>query len=423
MFFLPFDRRINDRVPWLVISLVVVNVAITIFTHFGFNEARINAIFMEWGAIPSSLTARGWVSHMFLHAGPAHVIGNMAFLVLFGMNVERRLGAVATLVLYFLSGFAALALFVAFNRSFTGPLVGASGAVSGIVGMYLFLFRKRTVEVLWTAVVTGGLVRVPATVVATFWIGLELLQAVLLNDKVLVAHWAHVGGFAGGLALTPALLRVYRGHPEIYASDTQRRVRDTFDEKAYIPNAPAAPRADGLRLVAREWRPVTPVVRRIVDGVAPGSGAFSRPSRIAGGLAAPQADDLRARLDRAGYPSTVLPQNDEVPETPFVFIDRVESTADGLDLVEARGARRTIDPRHVVRIQAGMTRGSTPIVDIVTRDPWLRYRLSGATSSASIAKMVESVRARYPGIEATEAAFDSLSDLDEYFRWRIQRAV
>ena len=422
MFFLPFDRRINDRIPWLVISLVVVNVAITILTHFGFNEARINGIFAEWGAIPSSLTGRAWVSHMFLHAGPAHVIGNMAFLVLFGMNVERRLGAVATLVLYFLSGFAALGLFVLFNRSFTGPLVGASGAVSGIVGMYLFLFRKRTVEVMWTAVVTGGLVRVPAMVVASFWIGLELLQAVLLNDKVLVAHWAHVGGFAGGFALTPAVLAVFRGYPEIYASETKRRVRDTFEEKAYIPDEPAAPRADGLTIVAKEWRPVTSAVRRIVDGVAPGSGAFSRPSRIAGGLAAPQADDLRARLDRAGYPAAVVPHNAGIPETPFVFIDQVKTTADGLDVVEARGARQMIEPRRVVRIQAGVARG-TPIVDIVTRDPWCRYRLSAATASAPVPPMVESVKAAYPGFEATGAAFESLADLDEYFRWRLQRAV
>lgn len=423
MIFLPLDRRINDRVPWLVISLVVVNVAITIHTHFGFNEARINAAFAQWGAIPVSLSARAWVSHMFLHAGPAHVIGNMAFLVLFGMNVERRLGAVATLVIYFLSGFAALALFVAFNRGFTGPLVGASGAVSGVVGMYLVLFRKRTVEVMWTAFVTAGIVRVPAVVVASFWIGLELLQAILLNDKVLVAHWAHVGGFAGGFALTPALLTVYRGYPEIYASETKRRVRDTFEEKAYIPDAPAAPRADGWTIVAKEWRPVTMAVRRIVDGVAPGSGAFSRPSRIAGGLAAPQADDLRARLDRAGYTATVLPHPHEIPETPLVFIDRLETTADGLDLVEARGARQAIDPRRVVRIQAGMSRGATSILDIVTRDPWRRFRLSGATASAPLEKMVETVRAAFPEFESTGATFESLAELDEYFRWRLQRAV
>src|SRR5262245_28820945 len=118
---------------------------------------------------------------MFLHAGPAHLVGNMLFLLLFGMNVERRLGPFVTLALYFLSGFAALALFLVFNTDFNAPLVGASGAVSGLVGMYLVLFRARTVEVMWFAFVVGGIVRVKSVAVAALWAGLELLQAVLLR--------------------------------------------------------------------------------------------------------------------------------------------------------------------------------------------------------------------------------------------------
>jgi membrane associated rhomboid family serine protease len=423
MLFLPFDRRINDRIPFVVFALVAVNVAITVHTFFGFDEERINAIFMDWGAIPTDLKPSAWVTHMFLHAGPAHVVGNVAFLILFGMNVERRLGSVVTLALYFLSGFAALALFLAFNRDFDGPLVGASGAVSGIVGMYLVLFRKRTVEVLWFAFFVGGLVRLKSVVVASFWIGLELLQALLLNEKAVVAHWAHVGGFAGGAALTVLIIRLYKGHPEVYAAhEEEAKAPDRFDEKAYIPDAPAAPRGDGMRLVAREWRPMSGLVRRIVDGVAPGSGAFARPSRVAAGLAAPQADDLRGRLERAGYPSAVLPQKDEVPEAPVVFIDRLDIVPDGIAIVDFRGCPQVISPANLVRIQTGIA-GSTPILDLVTRDPWRRYRMSGATAAVPVEERIEWLREPFPGFESAERPFESLAEMDEYFRWRLQRPV
>jgi hypothetical protein len=146
--------------------------------------------------------------------------------------------------------------------------------------MHLVLFRKRTVEVMWFSFVVGGMVRLPSFVIASLWVGMELIHAVLLNEKVVVAHWAHVGGFAGGLGLAALLTRFYRGHPEVYASDTKRRVRDNFEEKLYIPDAPPGPARDGLRIVARggdRWG-----IRRIIDGVLPGSGALD-PSWLAGG--------------------------------------------------------------------------------------------------------------------------------------------
>ncbi|HKS16776.1 MAG TPA: rhomboid family intramembrane serine protease [Planctomycetota bacterium] len=423
MLFLPFDRRINDRVPWVVYTLVAINTAILIHSYFGFDETRILPIFREWGAIPTQLEPRTWISHLFLHAGPPHLVGNMAFLILFGMNVERRLGPAATLVLYFLSGFAALALFVVFNSGFKEPLVGASGAISGIVGMHLVLFRKRTVEVMWFAFFVGGIIRLPSYVIASFWIGLELLQAVFLNHMVMVAHWAHVGGFVGGLGLAALLTRFYRGHPEVYAADTKRRVRDNFEEKSYIPDGLPEPSQDGLRLVAREWLPLTGLVRRIVDSVAPGSGAFSTPSRLAGGLAAPQADDLKMRLERAGYPVEIKSQKGEAPAAPVVFLDRLEMDGAEVVLVDSRGAKFAVDRIHVVRIQSGTAGAATAILDLVTRDPWRRYRFSAATASMPLAEAAAAIRASFPGKEEPGTALGSLSELDEYFRWRLQLAV
>jgi hypothetical protein len=334
------------------------------------------------------------------------------------MNVERRLGSFITFALYFFSGFAALALFLVFNRDFDAPLVGASGAVSGIVGMYLVLFRSRTVEVMWFAFVVGGIVRVKAVAVAALWIGLELLQAVLLNEKVMVAHWAHVGGFAGGAVLTILILKVYRGYPEVYATETKRRTRDRFEEMNYIPDVSAPARAEGLSVIAREWRPLSGLIRRIVDGVAPGSGAFSRPSRLAGGLALPQAEDLRSRLDRAGYPAAVQSPSADAADVPIVFLDRLDIAPDGLEGRDQQGAPRTLESKRIDRVQAGTVRG-TLILDVVAGG--LRFRLSGATASVPVADVVASIRKVRP-VEEADRPFHSLGELDEYFRWRLQRA-
>jgi len=426
MFFLPFDRKVNDRIPWMIFLLVAVNLAITFHVYFGFRENRIQAIFDAYGANPSGLRTHAWITHMFLHAGPAHLLGNMAFLILFGMNVERRLGPVAMLGLYFASGFAALAVFVGFNPAFKGPLVGASGAISGVVGMYLILFRKRVVEVLWFAVFVGGIVKLPALVVASFWIGLEVLQAVLLNTAVTVAHWAHVGGFAGGFLLTPLLLKVHRGHPELYAPPGDAtREPDRFEEKAYIPEFSPPPAAAGFRLVATVWRPITPRLRGEINGVLPGSGPFATPARVAAGLAEPQAQDLRARLARAGLPVAVLTLDSERPDAPMIFVDEISAGPGGISIRDPRGASRLVPLKSVVRIQAGFAGGKVPILDVVARDPWIRYRLSGATSPGSVepaARLLASLGFKEAGslLSGQVERFNSLNDLDEFLRWKLQ---
>ncbi|HEY3225357.1 MAG TPA: rhomboid family intramembrane serine protease, partial [Planctomycetota bacterium] len=298
------------------------------------------------------------------------------------------------------------------------------GAISGVVGMYLVLFRRRVVDVLWWAFVVAGIVRLPAVFVATFWFALEVLQAVLFNKYAEVAHWAHVGGFAAGYLIVLAARRILPSYPEIYASTEEGpKPADRFEEKSYIPEAPAAPKADGLRLVAREWRPLTPGLRRIVDGVLPGSGAFATAARIAAGLAPPQAEDLRARLERAGFPVMIQPHEREVPSTPLVFLDGLAAGPEGIILNDPRGARRVLDPASVVRIQMGATRGGVPILDIVARDPWRRYRLSGATAVNPPTDSVRSLRAAFPGLPGLEegpVGFEKLSDLDDYFGWRLQ---
>lgn len=141
---------------------------------------------------------------MFLHGGVAHVLGNCWFLWIFGKNVEDRLGPVRYLLFYLLSGMGAAALQVAMETQSTLPMIGASGAISGVLGGYLVLFPTAWVFTLVPWVVP--IVPLPAFVLLLVWFGLQALNGVgsLVNDEAArggVAWWAHAGGFVTGLVL------------------------------------------------------------------------------------------------------------------------------------------------------------------------------------------------------------------------------
>src|SRR5882672_12469719 len=115
MLFLPFDRKINDRIPWVIWGLLAINVAVFVVVNWLHSLRHLEEIFNNYGAIPHDLHGYAWVTHLFFHANEAHLVGNMAFLLLFGMNVERKPGPAVTLGVYLLSGFAAMAAFAAVN--------------------------------------------------------------------------------------------------------------------------------------------------------------------------------------------------------------------------------------------------------------------------------------------------------------------
>jgi membrane associated rhomboid family serine protease len=198
------------RLPAAVWALVFVNAAI--FLH----EAQLTPPELEqfvyrYGMIPARLTMpegleRFWptvITSMFLHGGWLHIIGNMWFLWVFGDNVEDRLGTVRFLVFYFLGGLAATVLHVFVAPHSTVPAVGASGAISAVLGAYLVLFPAARVITLVPIFFFPWFVEVPALL----WIGLWFLEqwlngVVALNvapDGGGVAWWAHIGGFLFGV--------------------------------------------------------------------------------------------------------------------------------------------------------------------------------------------------------------------------------
>jgi membrane associated rhomboid family serine protease len=185
------------RRPPAVAALVLACVATFAWEMTGNPHARIEQLAL----VPSALlagTAPWWtlITCTFLHASYAHLFGNLYFLWVFGDNVEDRLGTSRFLALYAMAGLAAGLLQATLTNHPTVPVVGASGAISGVLGSYLLLFpRTRLIAVLFFV-----RVRCRAAVYLGIWFGMQVVHAVMYTGSV--AWWAHVGGFVSGLLLT-----------------------------------------------------------------------------------------------------------------------------------------------------------------------------------------------------------------------------
>ena len=170
---------------------------------FGFTPASFfsNYQHADVGEVAPALTI---FTSMFLHGSILHIAGNMLYLWIFGNNVEDAMGHARYLVFYFVSGVAAAMTLGLMDPSAQVPLVGASGAISGVLAAYVLLFPRARV----TVIVPLGFIflpfRITAIWVVGFWFILQLLMAAATKaDQPGVAWWAHVGGFATGAVLTP----------------------------------------------------------------------------------------------------------------------------------------------------------------------------------------------------------------------------
>jgi membrane associated rhomboid family serine protease len=181
------------------------------------SSADVNAFFLDWGVIPQQLT--DWLespsgaeepstvfTSMFIHGGWLHLIGNMLYLWVFGDNVEDAMGHGRYLLFYLLAGIGAVALQVFVDRDSLIPMVGASGAIAGVLGAYLVLYPRATVAVVIPWLWFFGAFPMPAAFLIVFWFLLQLLNGVASLGAATgvtegIAVWAHVGGFVSGLAL------------------------------------------------------------------------------------------------------------------------------------------------------------------------------------------------------------------------------
>ena len=201
------DHNPSERVPYVTYALIVVNVVV-FFSYWGQleNYRYIAAFFDSYAFTPRNLTddgqAIGLFTSMYLHGGFMHLAGNMLFLWIFGDNMEEEFGHVGFFLFYTASGIlATLAHYL--NAPYSDiPLVGASGAIAGVMGGYLLLFPKAKVDILFYFLIFFRIIAVPAWLMLGAWFGLQLLNGTGSGDSAGVAYWAHAGGFIVGFVLT-----------------------------------------------------------------------------------------------------------------------------------------------------------------------------------------------------------------------------
>jgi membrane associated rhomboid family serine protease len=172
---------------------------------------------------------RNWLtplSSMFLHGGWFHLIGNMWFLWVFGNNVEDSMGHARYLLFYILCGVAAAAAQTLVNPSSSIPMVGASGAISGVMGAYVILYPKVRVHMLVILGIFITRIVVPAYLMLGYWFLLQLVGGGLAQGEGGVAFWAHAGGFIAGAVL----IYMFR-NPELVAK--HRALARTVDTLGY----------------------------------------------------------------------------------------------------------------------------------------------------------------------------------------------
>jgi len=208
--------------PYATYTIIALNAIVWVFVQgfgapgqlvssicsFGLIPAQLlqSGLVMPLGASQCVIGDSGWyttITSMFMHGGWMHLIGNMWFLWIFGDNVEDAMGTRRFVIFYVLCGLAAAALQVFSNPDSIVPMVGASGAIGGVMGAYIVLFPRVHVHML---VFFGYFVTrfaVPAVFMLGYWLVVQFLSGVLATGGQGggVAFWAHVGGFVAGMAL------------------------------------------------------------------------------------------------------------------------------------------------------------------------------------------------------------------------------
>jgi membrane associated rhomboid family serine protease len=207
------DHNPSGRTPFVTLALIAANAVVFLAYFTTLTDWDLARFYMIWGLVPARLAAgEGYetlITHMFLHGGWMHIIGNMLFLWIFGDNLEDEMGHLGFLLFYLVSGLAAAALQIAADPGSGVPMVGASGAVAGVMGGYLLMFPKARVDVLLFFIIFFRVFALKAWIVLGLWFALQLFSGFSTpTEGGGVAYWAHVGGFVAGLVLTlPVWLR------------------------------------------------------------------------------------------------------------------------------------------------------------------------------------------------------------------------
>jgi membrane associated rhomboid family serine protease len=213
---IPLRDQIKTHITPIVNYMLI---AINIFVFFLQWSAGSNqeALVFQFALIPADFTAgvdvgaiRNIFTSMFMHAGLAHIAGNMLYLWIFGDNIEDSMGHGRYLLFYLIGGLVASLTHIFTNPDSQIPTVGASGAIAAVLGAYLVLYPQSRVQ---TLIPLGGFIKVttvPAIIVLGLWFVLQLFSGVMSMggpDVGGVAFWAHIGGFVAGVVLAKLFAR------------------------------------------------------------------------------------------------------------------------------------------------------------------------------------------------------------------------
>jgi membrane associated rhomboid family serine protease len=193
-------------VSWLFIAL---NALVFVY-QLSLSEAELQQFFLQFGVVPSLVqdgeNMLSLLTSMFMHGGWAHILGNMAFLFVFGDNIEAVLGKIWYAIFYLVGGLAASFAHIFFNLGSDIPSLGASGAIAAVMGAYAVMFPGARVKMLIFLGFRAGITQVSALVFLGIWFLSQLLSGVAsLGPQTAqtsgVAFWAHIGGFVFGLVV------------------------------------------------------------------------------------------------------------------------------------------------------------------------------------------------------------------------------
>ena len=212
------DENPSRTIPWVTFLLIGTNVAVFLY-EFSLPPRALESLVLRFGAIPAAVFSGTRVipghsplpyltllTSMFLHGGIMHLAGNMLYLWIFGDNVEDRMGPVRFLIFYLMCGVAAAAIQIAVRPQSTAPLVGASGAIAGVLGAYALLFPGARIQTLVFLFIFVRMIELPALFVLGAWFLMQLLSAPA-SQGAGVAFFAHIGGFLTGMILMAGFIR------------------------------------------------------------------------------------------------------------------------------------------------------------------------------------------------------------------------
>ena len=219
--------------PITTVSLLVLNVCVFLL-QVGLDEREMQHFVRAWGLVPAYFSWTAVVTSMFVHGGFLHLAGNMLYLWIFGDNVEDRLGHGRFLLFYLLCGTGAALVQTMVSAGSLVPMVGASGAIAGVMGGYFVLYpRSRVLTLLPFPLM---LFELPAIYLLGFWFVMQFVSGLgslsIAAESELaggVAFWAHIAGFAAGVLLVLLLRRPERQRVEWWDAANDVRARSAQD--------------------------------------------------------------------------------------------------------------------------------------------------------------------------------------------------